>query len=148
MKRTMAAAIFATCCVSLSVGCASTPTSNPWDESPSMNARRFAKLQELAAKDTNCTADQLVHMYLGENQHKMTGCGTDAVLELRCMMGSCAWISDLRTRAAFDLNCDREKIAVQKVDKNTSGATGCGKRATYVINAMDGSWIMNSQVSQ
>ncbi len=111
---------------------------------PSMNSRRFATLQKIAAKDLKCPVEQLEHEYLGNNQHAMTGCQTNGVYELRCMMGSCVWIPDVRTRAEFDMGCPRLQIQVIEIDKSTRGATGCGKRATYKMSPMDGSWILNS----
>ena len=113
---------------------------------PSMNAKRYATLQKIAARDLGCTADKLQHEYLGENQHVMRGCETNGLYELRCMMGSCVWIPDLRARAAFDLGCARTEIKVSVIGPSTRGAAGCGKRATYQMSPVDGSWILNSPV--
>jgi hypothetical protein len=111
---------------------------------PSMNARRYATLQKIAVKDLKCPVEQLKHEYLGNNQHAMSGCATNGVYELRCMMGSCVWIPDVRARAEFDLGCPRLQIQVIELDPSTRGASGCGKRATYKMSPMDGSWILNS----
>lgn len=35
-------------------------------------------------------------------------------------------------RAPFDLNCPREQLRYDRLDKNTMGVSGCGRRATYV----------------
>jgi hypothetical protein len=35
-------------------------------------------------------------------------------------------------RAPFDLNCAREQLRYDRLDKNTMGVSGCGRRATYV----------------
>jgi len=113
---------------------------------PSMNARRYASLQKLASRDLNCPVERLQHEYLGENQHVMRGCETNGLYELRCMMGSCVWIPDLRARAAFDLGCARTEIKVSVIGPSTRGAAGCGKRATYQMSPVDGSWILNSPV--
>jgi hypothetical protein len=42
--------------------------------------------------------------------------------------------SAVRQRAGFDLNCPNEQIRVQELGDKMYGATGCGKRATYVTN--------------
>jgi hypothetical protein len=58
----------------------------------------------------------------------------------------------LLARAAFDLDCDRNKIVVVQIDDQTNGVRGCGKRATYV-ETCDGpkqnentscTWVLNS----
>lgn len=36
-------------------------------------------------------------------------------------------------RASFDLNCDISRIEVSEVGPYNYGATGCGKRAVYVL---------------
>lgn len=42
-------------------------------------------------------------------------------------------------RAAFDLQCDRARLqAVELGNANVYGVTGCGKRATYVVDCSDG----------
>jgi hypothetical protein len=35
-------------------------------------------------------------------------------------------------QAAFDLDCPREQLSVTKIDRASFGATGCGKRASYL----------------
>lgn len=61
--------------------------------------------------------------------------------------------ADLRTRAAFDLGCAADAVTLTPLaDPNvagivpTQGATGCGKRATYVIRA-PGGYVLNSPVT-
>ena len=56
----------------------------------------------------------------------------------------------LKTRAAFDLNCSEGEVQVIKLDSKTRGVSGCGRRATYV-ESCDGppsairqcTWVMN-----
>ena len=38
----------------------------------------------------------------------------------------------VKDRAAFDLQCDKADITVQKIGISSFGATGCGKKASYV----------------
>jgi hypothetical protein len=38
----------------------------------------------------------------------------------------------LRARAAFDLNCSEDKLAIVELSTMTHGVTGCGRRAAYV----------------
>ncbi len=35
-------------------------------------------------------------------------------------------------QAAFDLDCPREQLTVTKIDRASFGASGCGKRASYL----------------
>jgi len=35
-------------------------------------------------------------------------------------------------QAAFDLDCPREQLSVTKIDRASFGASGCGKRASYL----------------
>lgn len=59
----------------------------------------------------------------------------------------------LKTRAAFDLDCPADKLEVVELDPRTRGVQGCGKRATYVeqckpcANGYVGcecTWLMNT----
>jgi hypothetical protein len=38
----------------------------------------------------------------------------------------------LRTRAAFDLDCPEDQLSLTDLDQSTSGAAGCGRRASYL----------------
>lgn len=57
---------------------------------------------------------------------------------------------DLKTRAAFDLNCPVESLTVIRLDLRTRGVAGCNKRATYVcplmanFGATCATWVMNN----
>lgn|GEM_PF-4662983 len=116
---------------------------------PSLNSKRYANLEKLAAKDLKCDAE-LSPTYLGENQYEMSGCGAAGTYELRCLMGQCSWVPDVKARAEFDLGCARAELAATRLDKHTAGVTGCGKRATYRLlgSRYSLSWVLNSQVSQ
>jgi hypothetical protein len=49
----------------------------------------------------------------------------------------------VKQRAAFDLNCQDEKIQVVEIGNGrTFGATGCNRRATYVVDCTD--WTRSS----
>jgi hypothetical protein len=58
----------------------------------------------------------------------------------------------LRTRAAFDLNCPAAQVTVVELDSDTRGVTACGQRATYVQScdappnnmARSCTWVLNS----
>src|SRR5690349_574636 len=61
--------------------------------------------------------------------------------------------NELRARAAYDLNCPPESIAMTQLQDGNFmattnhgaayGVTGCGRRATYVNNV--GAWVLNNQ---
>jgi hypothetical protein len=61
--------------------------------------------------------------------------------------------NELRARAAYDLNCPAESLAMTQLqEKNfmattnhgaAYGVSGCGRRATYVNNV--GAWVLNNQ---
>ncbi|GEN12925.1 hypothetical protein SAMN05443572_113111 [Myxococcus fulvus] len=116
---------------------------------PSMNAKRYANLEKLAAKDLKC-AEELTPTYLGENQYQMTGCNAEGVYELRCRVGQCGWVPDVRARAEFDLGCPRSQLSATRIDDVTAGVTGCGKRATYrALGRTYGvNWVLNSAVTE
>lgn len=53
-------------------------------------------------------------------------------------------------RAAFDLNCG-ESIQITKLGNRVYGATGCGKRAAYILECRDTnieSWHRDSEFRQ
>ena len=52
----------------------------------------------------------------------------------------------LEPRAQFDLNCPNLQIVpLEKTNGwvTSYGVTGCGRRATYILNASTNSWVMN-----
>ena len=61
--------------------------------------------------------------------------------------------NELRVRAAYDLNCPPEALAMTQLQEANAmattnhgaayGVSGCGRRATYVNNV--GAWVLNSQ---
>ncbi|TQF16836.1 hypothetical protein FJV41_06000 [Myxococcus llanfairpwllgwyngyllgogerychwyrndrobwllllantysiliogogogochensis] len=116
---------------------------------PSINSNRYANLEKIAAEDLKCS-EELTPTYLGENQYQLSGCGTSGTYELRCVMGQCSWVPDVKARAEFDLGCARAQLESTRLDKHTAGVTGCGKRATYRLlgSRYSLSWVLNSQVSQ
>jgi len=75
---------------------------------------------------------------------------TASVFVVAGALGGCVshTANDLIARATFDLNCPRQQLAWQNLDENNTvwGATGCGRRATYVYNAITGQWIMNASM--
>ena len=116
---------------------------------PSINSKRYANLEKIAAKDLKCN-EELTPQYLGENQYQMIGCNVEGVYELKCKVGQCSWIPDVRARAEFDMGCSRFDLKTSKLDPVTSGVAGCGKRAAYRLSTLGRgySWILNSPVAQ
>ncbi len=52
----------------------------------------------------------------------------------------------LETRAPFDLNCDQLVFQALETTRDvvtTYGVSGCGQRATYVLNVDSESWVLN-----
>lgn len=47
-----------------------------------------------------------------------------------CATGATA--KELRTRAAYELNCPDESLKLTELDDTTMGVEGCGQRAVYV----------------
>jgi hypothetical protein len=41
-------------------------------------------------------------------------------------------VSVVKKRAAFDLNCPAQSLAVTELGRRTFGVRGCGKQATYL----------------
>jgi hypothetical protein len=52
-------------------------------------------------------------------------------------------LPSLQTRAAFELDCPKEKLSIEPLDNwSVKGVSGCGKRAVYVY--INGQWLRNS----
>lgn len=57
-----------------------------------------------------------------------------------------ARLDELKTMAAFDLDCEAESLKFEQLRAGgltPMGVEGCGKKATYLWNAQVG-WVMNS----
>jgi hypothetical protein len=72
-------------------------------------------------------------------------------------IGACTPTEEqLRTRAAFDMQCPAEQLQVVSLDTQIRGVTGCGQRRTYVAvcngqpgNAMTTcNWVADSSSAQ
>jgi hypothetical protein len=59
-------------------------------------------------------------------------CAASSVLLLACSAGMGRTVTELRTRAAFDLQCAGSELAVTPLTETTYGVRGCGRQATYV----------------
>jgi len=60
-----------------------------------------------------------------------------------CLCGGGSILPSLQTRAAFELNCPREKLSIEPLDNwSVKGVRGCGKKAVYVY--INGQWLRNS----
>ena len=74
------------------------------------------------------------------------------VAMLATLAGCGAQLSQLKSRAAYDLNCPQESIHLTKIDSRTQGVSGCGQRATYIEScdappgafARNCTWVLNS----
>jgi len=65
-----------------------------------------------------------------------------ALLVLLLVLGSACAVTAVRydeimtekvgKQASFDLQCPREQVSITKIDNASFGASGCGKRASYV----------------
>lgn len=61
-------------------------------------------------------------------------------------------LSDLRRRAAFDLQCPEAQLSHVDLGGEIHGVTGCGRRATYIRfcrawaygRCMNGDWVLNA----
>jgi hypothetical protein len=56
-----------------------------------------------------------------------------AVAVVGLILGACAASREqLRTRAAFDLDCPESNVEIVPLDRSSYGVRGCGQKATYV----------------
>jgi len=63
------------------------------------------------------------------------------------LWAGCLPVSQLKTRAAFDLDCQKAELQVVDLGGMTRGVTGCGRKATYIWACSPGgpcNWVMNS----
>jgi hypothetical protein len=71
------------------------------------------------------------------------------------LMLACATATteQLMRRASFDLACAESSLTQVKIDNQTEGVIGCGKRAVYVVscdgppnNATSCTWVLNGDI--
>jgi hypothetical protein len=58
--------------------------------------------------------------------------GTLVLLATSCATSSPKREHPVLGMAAFDLNCPKEQISIQVIEREIWGATGCGQRARYI----------------
>jgi hypothetical protein len=70
------------------------------------------------------------------------------VLALALLTSGCAGMSNLKKRAAFDMQCPQDQLVVTELGNTTYGVEGCGQRGTYVCKQDTArgcdDWILNS----
>jgi hypothetical protein len=71
-----------------------------------------------------------------------------AALAAGCASAAPATAGQLRARAAFELSCSPEQLALVRIDPTTGGVIGCGRRAVYVERCSDRgcSWAFDREV--
>jgi hypothetical protein len=77
---------------------------------------------------------------------------TSGLLLMALLACGAATDDQLKTRAAFDLNCPAAQVNVVELDSSTRGVTGCGQRATYIEScdapsnnmARSCTWVLNN----
>ncbi len=73
-----------------------------------------------------------------------------SILAAVVMLSGCgATLQQLKARAAVDLECDADQLALQSIDNATQKVAGCGKSAVYVQlfnNNRYPTWALNSNV--
>lgn len=115
---------------------------------PHMNARRWANGLEKAAKELGAAAGQVAHRQIDESRFSFSAGERQVEYALWCQGPGCVWLDDPRARAAFDLDCPKEKLQLTLIDSKTRGVAGCGRRATYVVQIVPGTyearWIVNA----
>jgi hypothetical protein len=115
---------------------------------PGMNAKREASLMTLASGKISCDAGLLTGAFiesLERNFHlyRATGCGQTFEVFLLCVpMGGCQWVETPDTRAAFDLQCAKEKLSRTYLGSGTFGVAGCDRTITYVW--VNGQYVANT----
>lgn len=62
------------------------------------------------------------------------------LLPVSCAATGDSTLSQLRTRASFDLDCPKSQIKTVTIDERTRGVKGCGQRATYVHQCEPITW--------
>jgi hypothetical protein len=74
------------------------------------------------------------------------------LLLLAACGGGSATYSELKTRASFDMKCERANLKVTPLGDDVAGVQGCGQQATYVERCMTQypgayrscSWVMDA----
>ena len=101
---------------------------------------------EHAKADFPC--GQLTETTVGEGVRKVTGCGTENVYGFDS--GTEQWRS-VKDRAAFEMDCPKEKLVVHHLGGEEVGVEGCGQKGVYVASTTCGKgtcvfegWVLNS----
>lgn len=63
----------------------------------------------------------------------------------------CAGMANLKTRAAFDMQCPKKELRFHELGTATYGVRGCGQRSTYVCKQQVAAracqdWVLNSDI--
>jgi hypothetical protein len=110
-----------------------------------VTGRRLEGLAREFEGTITCTPDDTIEIRgLAPQVYHVEGCSSSADYMLQCRprasggygpSETCSWqmFTDVNTIAARDFGCDRDAIDVQPVGADGRLASGCGYRATYVL---------------
>lgn len=116
----------------------------------SFGRREERQLQQQAERDLRCPARQLVLTPLTERVVQVHGCQQlrDYAYSRPQGRGRAAWVplQPVFARAAAELACPAQALAIQAPGPTVRSASGCGRSARYdlVCGALDCAWMMTA----
>lgn len=134
-----ALSVLVTSCLLLLASCG--PRSDA-PTTPNMTPRRYASLVRLAEGELQCNT--LAYAYLGNDEHRMSGCNKHGDYILRCSGGGriCRWVATPFKQASFEMKCPEAQLKVTRLSDTAYGIEGCDQRVTYVMT--DHRWSQTS----
>lgn len=83
----------------------------------------------------SCPTEQIQYAHLEGRLASFTGCGEKVEFIRWCerFRRTCYWtdLDRLRTRAAFDLSCEKSGLELSQLDEKLWGVRGCDRRSVY-----------------
>ncbi len=67
-----------------------------------------------------------------------------------CLVHEGATVEQLKSRAAFDMDCPKSEIKYVDIDDDTRGVSGCGQHMTYIqscrreYGSEECTWVLNN----
>ena len=116
---------------------------------------KLAQLKSQVSSDLGCSQESIDHEDLGQWRERVSCSGREMIYAYDEEEEK--WKSAL-DRATFDLSCPKNELQATVIDSQTVGVTGCGQKATFVLNttmeptymgfASKHTWVMNSDIKE
>ncbi len=120
----------------LFLGCASgrrTPPAEPRNDLTGIDRARYDELATMAEQRLKCSTKRISYEYIGGKVHLLEGCGGSVRYMIFDREESWVKVEAFHDRAAYELRCAVDRLAVERLSGDSWAVSGCGREMIYSL---------------